>query len=459
MRDLMRVLMAGVLSSFFSTAHLAAENELRQCMEHQPRAQHDPLLGHWTGQVVHGTKKWRIELDVQASGANQSVVALVDFLDLNAYGRRFSGSLCDSAFRLERPQPSGIPIVFQGRVAGDSTSGTWQGFWEDAAFALRRTGPAPTPVTVQAIRFRNGDVELRGSLFLPEGAGPFPALVEIHGGGAESRGANESKGLYFARHGVAVLTYDKRGVGESTGDWGIASLQDLAGDAAAAVRLLKARSDINPASIGVDGYSQGGWIAPITAIESADVAFVVVGSASGVNPMAQSIYQVRNEMRAAGDADSIIDLAVTLRERMYAAPSGPARREVSADLQRYRGEPWFGRSSMPDSLSSEVLPGIRQMFLFDPSSAWQRVHVPVLGYWGQADLHLPAERSREIISHALALGGNRDTTFVIYPEADHSMSRLTSGIGGWDFPRAYDTYSLILHWVERRFNRAAMRPS
>ena len=91
-------------------------------------------------------------------------------------------------------------------------------------------------------------------------------------------------GHWFATHGVAALAYDKRGVNESTGDFRIVSFTDLAADGLAAVAVVKARTDIDPGRIGVWGMSQGGWLGPLAASQSKDVAFVIAVSAQGCRP-------------------------------------------------------------------------------------------------------------------------------------------------------------------------------
>ena len=155
---------------------------------------------------------------------------------------------------------------------------------------VKVTGPIQETIT-----FKNGEVTLAGTLDLPAGEGPFPAMVTIHGSPPLTR--NDRYNLYisdfFLQHGFAVLRYDKRGAGDSTGtypdvgdlyDDGDASLfaedstakfDDLADDAIAAVEYLKTLDYIDPNMIGLIGFSQGGWIAPHAASKSPSVAFSV----------------------------------------------------------------------------------------------------------------------------------------------------------------------------------------
>ena len=105
---------------------------------------------------------------------------------------------------------------------------------------------------------------------------------------------------FLIRRGMAVLGYDKRGVGGSTGDWNTASFDDLAGDVVAAFEYLKTRSDIDPAQIGLLGVSQAGWIMPLAAVRAKDIAFLISISGAGIPAAETTIDQAQNEMTASG---------------------------------------------------------------------------------------------------------------------------------------------------------------
>lgn len=358
-----------------------------------------------------------------------------------------------SGVRLQRSQGAGASITMDLGGAGDSLVGIWKGLGVAAPLVLHRSPRSPPPaITVDSIAFHNGAITLAGSVYSPAGAHGVPGVVEIHGSGPDTRAKYENKAVYLARRGVAVLVFDKRGTGGSTGDWATASMTDLAQDALAGVAALRRHPGVDPHLVGVEGFSQGGWIAPLAATLDSGVAFVVVGSASGINAMAQSIYDVQNAMHAAGDPDSIVRLAVSLRERLYASPRGEPRRRLNRELQRYSTETWFSRSVLPDSLSDSVPPGVRAFLHFEPEPTWRQVRVPVLAYWGEKDINVPAARSHLILSRALRAAGNRDTTFLIYPGSDHGMTRpLAHPARIRTLPRVFPSYELIGDWLEKRF--------
>ena len=124
------------------------------------------------------------------------------------------------------------------------------------------------------VRFSNGDIQLAGTLIAPTTGAKHPAIILVHGSGAEDREYMLPFARFLVRHGIAVLGYDKRGVGGSTGDWNTASFDDLAGDVVAAFEYLKTRTDIDRAQIGLLGWSQAGWIMPLAAVRAKDIAFL-----------------------------------------------------------------------------------------------------------------------------------------------------------------------------------------
>ena len=166
---------------------------------------------------------------------------------------------------------------------------------------------AGAPIQEKVVSLSNGNVTLAGSLFLPGGTGSHPAVVLFHGSGQQLR--DESMARWFAEQGVAALAYDKRGVGESSGDFRQVPFIDLAGDGLAAVAFLKARSEIDPRRIGVWGLSQGGWLGPLAASQSRDVAFVIAVSGPGVSPGEQMIFYYSSQLRKQGLSESAISAA------------------------------------------------------------------------------------------------------------------------------------------------------
>ena len=240
---------------------------------------------------------------------------------------------------LERPQPNGTAIVFEGKIENGNFKGDWSGTITKAVFNLKRAESRTKFYREEEIAFINGDVTLSGTLLLPLKKGNFPVVVITHGSGPATRASYKSWGLKFVKKGIAALVYDKRGNGNSTGEWRSASMEDLARDAIAGVDYLKKRAEIDRRKIGVIGHSQGGWIAPLASTMSKDVSFVIASAASGISPDKQSIYHRANVMREMGFSEDAVKIATDLRTKLYASGRLLLEKNPSAELERTKKFP------------------------------------------------------------------------------------------------------------------------
>jgi uncharacterized protein len=310
------------------------------------------------------------------------------------------------------------------------------------------------------VTFQNGSVTLAGTLFLPDDGHRHPAVVLFHGSGPEAR--NSFMGRWFAEHGVAALAYDKRGVNESTGDFRAVSFTDLSADGLAAVALLKARADINPKRIGVWGLSQGGWLGPLAASQSNDVAFVVAVSGPGVSPGEQMIFYYGNQLRARGFSERDVDEAGDLRRKVWHLLStGEGYDEARSALDRARPQRWFdavndqsdGLFGRPTNalLNDPTLrdrPWYRLEVNYDPTIALRSLTVPALFIFGEKDALVPVDQSIAIIRGTMTGAGHRTFSIVVFPGADHQIS--VSADGNRTLAPGYlDT---IENWLRRTLN-------
>jgi dienelactone hydrolase len=406
------------------------------------------LPGEWRGAIRGPAGSWAVSLDVATDSAG--LRATVDFPDASAYRRTFTTARLDTLVELTRPNAAGGPMSFVGRVVGDSFSGVWTGYSHQAPFVLRRTPGQRAQYREVPVTFYNDSVRLAGTLYVPQTEGRHRAIVCVHGSGPVDRSIYTGKAAYLASRGTATLIYDKRGTGQSTGDWQTASAEDLAGDALAGVRLLRQRREIDSARVGLEGFSQGGWIVPLAASRSRTVAFVITGSAAGINPADQSVYDVAHQLAAAGFDSIAVGRASALRRAMYAsATDSLGRVALDARLATARTEPWFKTAALPESVGHAApSPGEIAFLRLDPSPIWQMVRVPVLAYWGSRDTRVPPDSSLAIVRAALTRGSNRDVVFHTFPGADHNMI-LASAVpaDGWDFPRTAPYLELIADWL------------
>lgn len=411
-------------------------------------------MGSWEGSVTRAGRRWQVSVNI----ANES--ATVDFTDLDVVEVPFPLFVKGNAVKLERPQPSGNPIVFDGRIVGSTFTGKWRGFGVEGVFSLKRTKPKARAYREEEVSFANEGVTLSGTVFIPNGKLRSPAVVLVHGSSPNERTTYRSWGRHFANNGIAALIYDKRGSGRSTGSTRAASMEDLADDALAGVRMLRLRHDIDAGKVGIAGHSQGGWIAPLAAARSGDVAFIIVSGAAAVTPAEQSIYHRAGVMREAGMTETEIAEATRLRERLYLlnrkilAGDGDVeefRAGISKELTERKDARWFGPAELPSELTGELPPrGALELLFFEAAFVWPKVTVPVLAIWGDRDTVVPVEKSRGMIEGALGKAGNKDLTVKIMPGVDHGNNVVAKG-GEWDFPRANEEYDrIIIDWTLKR---------
>lgn len=342
------------------------------------------------------------------------------------------------------PAPDGTYLMGRS-IARDTVPDERLAFTRDArgavtGFTLHRAG-APDVVArrvagwrQERVRFRNGAVELAGTLLTPATPLRHSAVVLVHG--SQDRGRDDaydfSAAAFYLERGIAALLYDKRGVGQSTGDWHVASFEELADDALAGVRLLQRRADVNPRQVGLQGVSQGGWIAPLAAARARDVAFVVTISAAGVPPAEQVRHDQMRQIRA----DSLVppaqyDSADAFIRLLYRALGDrTARRTFDAALPHALAQRWARYTIAGIPATSWIWESSRRTSSFDPLPVLRRVRCPVLLLFGEADPNYPAPVSARLMQQALRDGGNRDVTSWIAPGANHSL-RVRQPDGTW----------------------------
>ena len=281
----------------------------------------------------------------------------------------------------------------------------------------------------------SADREFTAKLSLPAGAGPFPAVVCLHP-------ANDpSRDHFLFLHleallpplGVAVARFDRRGNN--------VPFADQARDADAVLDALAARPDIDARRLGLWGFSQGAWVAPLVASRSDRVAFLILVAATGVSPVEQMRFGIAKHARAAGRSEAEVDALVALWNAFtdYARGARP-RAEVQSLIDRAKAEPWFELAHVRPELPEK--PGFLPDMDFDPAPVIAAIHVPTLLFYGDDDEWQPTDASVAAWERA----GTRDLMIVRIPKTGHAPTSP----GGTDvasvLPRYTDTLSA---WVER----------
>jgi dipeptidyl aminopeptidase/acylaminoacyl peptidase len=250
-------------------------------------------------------------------------------------------------------------------------------------------GPSLSEMEYTEIYFNSGDLQLAGMLFVPEGEGPFPTVVIIHGSGTSYRDSKWylSVTQHLLNNGIAVLLPDKRGSEKSEGEWRGASFEDLAGDTLSAIEYLKSQDYLAYSSIGLLGMSQGGWIAPLAASKSEEVSFVVSMSGAFVTTDEQLLYEETNSIHQMGTYMFLAELIAQL---------------TTKNIQQM--DFWLPLAG------------------YDPLPYWEMVNVPAFAAFGSGDVNVPVAES---IHRLQSLG--KDVKYEVYPEGGHGITEPNSG--------------------------------
>ncbi|MDG2055023.1 MAG: alpha/beta fold hydrolase [Phycisphaerales bacterium] len=316
---------------------------------------------------------------------------------------------------------------------------------------------------------------LAGTLTTPAGDGLFPAVLLITGSGPQNRD-EEVFGHkpfwviadYLTRQGIAVLRVDDRGVGGSTrrGAPLTATSFDFAEDVEAGISFLRTQREIDPASIGLIGHSEGGMIAPIVAARDPRVAFIILLAGPGVPCEQLLLRQDELMLRASGASEeeiaqsrvgqkAIFEIVLNeelkpenannqIREIIEAMPE--LNQDTDASFQRDNREKLIGKISSP---------WFKTFLRYDPQPTLSQVTCPVLAINGELDLQVSCEENLEGIATALNQGGNSDTTIQSFPQLNHPLQHCKTGQIS-EYAQIDETISeevlvLVAAWITERF--------
>ena len=340
--------------------------------------------------------------------------------------------------------------VFDGDLNGGTIHGTFSENGRSGTFSLRRTrDTSGDPYAKRDVTFRNGDVQLAGTLFLPRTKGPHPAIVFVHGSGDEGRWSAAFLADYAARHGIVALTYDKRGVGASTGSWRTSTMADLARDARAGIHLLAQTSGVDIHRIGVYGHSQGGQLAPAIAEGNPLVSFVIDADGPVGPQYLQDLYRVDTYLRQRYSGKELADAERLYREFVNVARSGGSHAQLRADIRAAGDAPWLADLAIPAD-TSWIWAWYAQNGNYDNTGAWANVRVPVFIIFGGKDALVPVRSSIFQTVGTLMKHGNSNVTVRIFDNADHTLHVPPKSPDGWPhlpngFPEAIAEFVSSLH--------------
>ena len=414
----------------------------------------EDLRGRWEGvTVVPGLGDLPFSVTFRAS--DDGLRATIDIQ--GAVGLRLSNvSLESGRVHFELESPLGL-ATWEGQVRGGVIEGEFLQGGFPATFRLERADDPRAPAGVdsmyrrEVVVFANGEIVLAGELTFPEGDGPHPAVVLISGSGDQDRDSNllgfpmfAVLADHLARVGVASLRFDDRGVGGSTGDGLLATLEDRAGDVEAAVDLLVARDDIDAGHIGLVGHSEGGVVAPLVANRTGSVAFVVLLAAPAVSADEILQAQQRELLDEAGATAEQIEQARAFQQQVFrAVATGQGWDEVEASIrelvrQQMEALPEDTRNAIPDEdayldvIVAQETASLRSAWFasfidYDPRPAIVALSVPVLALYGELDTQVPAAANATAMSDAIAESNIPGHTLATVFAANHLFQEASTG--------------------------------
>jgi pimeloyl-ACP methyl ester carboxylesterase len=324
---------------------------------------------------------------------------------------------------------------------------------------------AATPPTVDLHATAPDGTVLAGTLHYPAGAAPVATIILVHGSEPGHRGLRGYAAWVDAivDAGYACLIVDKRGTGESEGEYVEApDLKVPAADFLAWVAVVKRQPRVRADAIGMLGWSQAGWVAPLVASRSPDVAFMVLISGSGVSPLAQNIYDKTNPVVAAAPTAAQAELArAAVRDVMTYLVTGEGQAAAESSWGAVAAEPWFAAAytGIPLMNRASLLGDPRGATFvahnaYDPAPALRALRIPVLALFGSADRTVPVERS--LAAMQATLGGPARFDYRIIPGGNHGLA-VRDATGAFQLPAT--VRPMIFAWIDHILPpRTAARP-
>jgi len=412
--------------------------------------------GAWSGKIfVTGIT---LTINVNFKNENNSTTGTIDIVEQSAKNLTLT-NIKQKAEKISFELPAGkTTAYFEGKITGDSIGGTFKQAGAEGTFYLlrnRQTGEIKQeelPYNSEEVTFYNGTLTFAGTLTTPKTPGKHPAVVMITGSGPQDRN-EEIFGFkifgiiadHLTKNGIAVLRYDDRGVGGSTGSTvSESTTDDFAGDVVEAVKFLQIRSDINPEQVGLFGHSEGGIVAPLAFTKYDKIAFMVLMSGTGVKGIDILKEQSKLIMKADSTTDDEIKGYMQMLDLIYETASRNSgwdelKEQIKQNIEEnYDKLPEETRKYITDkdeyintqaSTTIKVFKSnwMRYFIDYDPAIALTKTTCPVLMLFGSNDLQVPPAQNEKTMVDALTKAGNKDFTVNIMPKANHLFQESLTG--------------------------------
>jgi hypothetical protein len=422
-------------------------------------AQGNNIVGNWLGKLMVSGISLRIEIQISKDSA-ANYKAFLKSPDQVA-DMTFPAELVTFINDSIKIGFDALKGFYSGKVKSDtSIDGTWSQGGKDFSLPLSRVEKLveiirpqnprkPYPYKEEEVNVINKEagVTLAGTFTHPEIGNNFPAVILITGSGAQNRD-EELLGHkpflilsdYLTRQGIAVLRCDDRGFGKSTGNFSSATTKDFATDILACVEYLKTRSDVDKKHIGLIGHSEGGLIAPMVAVKSKDVSFIVMMAGPGI--CGEKILELQSKLiaKAGGETDEKINKSVTLSKKLYKIVKEEKDSSVAAvKLKKVMDEfynsmsedekklPGNSHENLTGQVRELLTPWFKFFLSFDPKDNLSKLRIPILALNGEKDLQVPPKENLAAIEAALKKAGNKDFMIMEFPNLNHLFQTSETG--------------------------------
>ncbi len=314
----------------------------------------------------------------------------------------------------------------------------------DTIFQLRRpqTPQAPYRFDEETIATDYTDsqgnkVHLEGTLTYPKGGGQYPTMVIVSGSGQQNRDEEimQHKPFlvladYLASRGIAVLRYDDRGMGASTGEVEKADTRLFSEDAEAMLKAVRKNKHVDAKRLGMGGHSEGGAIAPMVAARNKDVMFVVMLAGQGCTGLDVFLQQNESIFRAAGVSESLLAVRMACMRELFQMPAGSSQKEYKDVIARHtdglskeQTDSIGFTKGMAYTLKQQMESRWMQSFLtLDPADYLPKVKCPVLALNGTKDSQVLAKPNLERVKTLCPQADCRE-----FPGLNHLFQHCTTG--------------------------------
>jgi uncharacterized protein len=416
--------------------------------------QKEQFIGSWLGSInisgislriaMHISEKDHIILtkldspDQQSFGnsAHKTVIESDSIhVDFPLLGARYAGKLINHQL---------IGKFYQAGMELDLNMERFDGVVEAPKRPQIPTGPFPYSSKEVKIKTTNPEVILSGTLTIPQGKGPFPAVILVSGSGAQDRN-EELMGHkpfwiladHLTRNGIAVLRYDDRGYAKSTGNFDDATTMDFADDANAVFNFLAKQKKIDKAYIGIIGHSEGGIIAPIIASKNPQVQFVVLMAGTSISGDKILIDQQELIMRANKTDEKEVTENIQLSEKiidfLLKEKNNPnLQTDLANHIEKVAKEIHY---TIPKSLSPKTFAKqtafayskkwIVSFVSIDPALYLKQLMIPTLALFGEKDLQVSTRANVKPMEDALK--NNPKATVHTFLDLNHLFQHAKTG--------------------------------